>query len=48
LKYNQNVNELLQSVEMRQMVMNYLQKLQVKIADKKLIEQFKAQEMMVA
>jgi hypothetical protein len=46
LKYNQNVNEVLQSVEMRQMVMNYLQKLQTKIADKKLIEQFKAQEMM--
>lgn len=45
LKYNQNVNEVLQSVEMRQMVMNYLQKLQTKIADKKLIEQFKAQEM---
>jgi hypothetical protein len=46
LKYNQNVNEVLQSVEMRQMVMNYLQKLQIKIADKKLIEQFKAQETM--
>jgi hypothetical protein len=48
LKYNQNVNEVLQSVEMRQMVMNYLQKLQTKIADKKLIEQFKAQEMAAA
>ena len=47
LKYNQNVNEVLQSVEMRQMVMNYLQKLQTKIADNKLIEQFKAQEMVV-
>jgi hypothetical protein len=48
LKYNQNVNEVLQSVEMRQMVMNYLQKLQTKIADKKLIEQFKSQEMATA
>lgn len=47
LKYNQNVNEVLQSVEMRQMVMNYLQKLQTKIADNKLIEQFKAQEMVI-
>ena len=48
LKYNQNMTEVLQSVEMRQMVMDYLRKLQTKIADKKLIEQFKAQEMMFA
>lgn len=47
LKYNQNMNEVLQSVEMRQMVMDYLKKLQIKIADKKLIEQFKAQEMVL-
>ena len=45
LKYNQNVTEVLQSVEMRQMMMDYLKKLQTKIADKELIEQFKAQEM---
>jgi hypothetical protein len=45
LKYNQNMNEVLQSVEMRQMVLDYLKKLQTKIADKKLIEQFKAQGM---
>lgn len=46
LKYNQKVNEVLQSVEMRQMLMDYLKKLQTKIADKKLIEKFKAQEVM--
>ena len=45
LKYNQNMTEVLQSVEMRQMMMDYLKKLQTKIADKELIEQFKAQEM---
>ena len=41
LKYNQNANEVLQSVEMREMVIDFLKKLQTKIADKKLIEQFK-------
>jgi hypothetical protein len=45
LKYNQNMNEVLQSVQMRQMVIDFLKKLQTKIADRKLIEQFKAQEM---
>jgi hypothetical protein len=45
LKYNQNMNEVLQSVEMRQMVLDYLKKLQTKIADRKLIEQFKTQGM---
>jgi hypothetical protein len=45
LKYNQNQTEILQSVEMRKSLISFLQKLQVKIADKKLIEQFKAQEM---
>ncbi len=48
LKYNQNQTEILQSVEMRKTLINFLQKLQVKIADKKLIEQFKAQEMTTA
>ena len=43
LKYNQKVNEVLQSVEMRQIVLNSLQKIQTKIADRKIIEQFNAQ-----
>jgi hypothetical protein len=48
LKYNQNQTEILQSVEMRKAMLNFLQKLQVKISDKKLIEQFKTQEMAMA
>jgi hypothetical protein len=44
LKYNQKVDEVLQSVEMRQTVLSSLQKIKVKIADKKLMEQFNAQE----
>jgi hypothetical protein len=48
LKYNQNQTEILQSVEMRKTMINFLQKLQIKISDKKLIEQFKAQEMAMA
>ena len=38
---NRDINKVLQSVEIRQMGMNYLKKLQVKISNKKLIEQFK-------
>jgi hypothetical protein len=48
LKYNQNQTEILQSVEMRKTMINFLQKLQIKISDKKLIEQFKTQEMAMA
>jgi hypothetical protein len=48
LKYNQNQTEIIQSVEMRKTMINFLQKLQIKISDKKLIEQFKAQEMAMA
>lgn len=43
LKYSQKMDEVLQSVEMRQIVLNSLQKIQTKIADKKVIEQFNAQ-----
>lgn len=48
LKYNQNQTEILQSAEMRKSLLNFLQKLQTKISDKKLIEQFKTQEVAMA
>jgi hypothetical protein len=44
LKYNQNMTEVLQSVEMRKNLVNHLQKIQQKIADRKILEKFKAQE----
>lgn len=48
LKYNQNQTEVLQSIEMRKLMISFLQKIQVKIDDKKSIEQFKIQEMAMA
>lgn len=48
LKYSQNQTEVLQSVEMKQIVLNFLKKLQLKIADKKMMEQVKAKEIMTA
>jgi hypothetical protein len=48
LKYNQNQTEVLQSIEMRKLVLSFLQKIQVKIADRKSIEQLKVQEMAMA
>lgn len=48
LKYNKNQTEVLQSIEMRKSVLSFLQKIQVKIADRKSIEQLKVQEMAMA
>ena len=44
LKYSQNMAEVLESVEMRKTLVNHLQKIQQKVADKKILEKFKAQE----
>jgi len=45
LKCNRNQTEILQSVEMKQIVLSFSKKLQLKIADRKLLEQVKAKRM---